>query len=174
VTLGGEEIVSGLRSGAIDASEWVGPWNDMHLGLHKVSKFYYYPGFHEPGTGVATAINETRWDSLTAEDRIIITAVANAEYTYSLAEFNTHNAKSLQELSQDRNIEIRKFDDSLLQTLGKASGEVMAQVGSKDPLTRRIYQSYIEFRSRCTPWSDMAERAFLNARSLPFPYVGWG
>ena len=52
--------------------------------------------------------------------------------------------------------------------------EVMAQVGSKDPLTRRIYQSYIEFRSRCTPWSDMAERAFLNARSLPFPYVGRG
>jgi TRAP-type mannitol/chloroaromatic compound transport system substrate-binding protein len=174
VTLGGGEIVPALRSGAIDASEWVGPWNDMHLGLHKVSKFYYYPGFHEPGTGVATAINKTRWDSLTAEDRNIITTVANAEYTYSLAEFNTNNAKSLQELSHDKNIEIRKFDDSLLQTLGKASGEVMAEVGSKDPLTRRIYQSYIEFRSRCTPWSDMAERAFLNARSLPFPYVGRG
>jgi TRAP-type mannitol/chloroaromatic compound transport system substrate-binding protein len=49
---------------------------------------------------------------------------------------------------------------------------VMAEVGSKDPLTRRIYQSYIEFRSRCTPWSDIAERAFLNARGLPFPYGG--
>jgi TRAP-type mannitol/chloroaromatic compound transport system substrate-binding protein len=174
VNLGGGEIVPALRSGAIDASEWVGPWNDMHLGLHKVSKFYYYPGFHEPGTGVATAINKTRWDSLTAEDRIIITAVANAEYTYSLAEFNTNNAKSLQELRQDKNIEIRKFDDSLLQALGKASGEVMAEVGNKDPLTRRVYQSYIEFRSRCTPWSDMAERAYLNARGLPFPYGGRG
>jgi TRAP-type mannitol/chloroaromatic compound transport system substrate-binding protein len=174
VTLGGGEIVPALRSGAIDASEWVGPWNDMHLGLHKVSKFYYYPGFHEPGTGVATGINKTRWDSLTAEDRNIITTVANAEYTYSLAEFNTNNAKSLQELSQDKNIEIRKFDDSLLQALGKASGEVMAEVGSKDPLTQRIYQSYIEFRNRCAPWSDVAERAFLNARSLLFPYGGKG
>jgi TRAP-type mannitol/chloroaromatic compound transport system substrate-binding protein len=174
VTLGGGEIVPALRSGAIDASEWVGPWNDMQLGLHKVSKFYYYPGFHEPGSGLSLGINKTLWDSLTAEDRNAITTVVNAEYTYSLAEFNTNNAKSLQELSQDKNIEIRKFDDSLLQALGKASGEVMAEVGTKDPLTRRIYQSYIEFRSRCTPWSDVAERAFLNARSLPFPYGGKG
>jgi TRAP-type mannitol/chloroaromatic compound transport system substrate-binding protein len=172
VTLGGGEIVPALRSGAIDASEWVGPWDDMYLGLHKVSKLYYYPGFHEPGTGLATGINKTRWDSLTAEDRNAITTVVKAEYTYSLAEFNTNNAKSLRELSQDKNIEIRKFDDSLLQALGKASGEVMAEVGSKDPLTGRIYQSYIDFRSRCTPWSDIAERAFLNARGLPFPYGG--
>jgi TRAP-type mannitol/chloroaromatic compound transport system substrate-binding protein len=174
VTLGGGEIVPALRSGAIDASEWVGPWNDMQLGLHKVSKFYYYPGFHEPGTGVTIGTNKSLWDSLPAEDRNVITTVAKAEYTFSLAEFNTNNAKFLQELRQDKNIEIRKFDDSLLQALGKASGEVMAEVGSKDPLTRRIYQSYIEFRSRCTPWSDVAERAFLNARSLPFPYGGRG
>ena len=172
VTLGGGEIVPALRSGAIDASEWVGPWNDMYLGLHNVSKFYYYPGFHEPGTGVATGINKTCWDSLTTEDRNLITTVVNGEYTYSLAEFNTNNARSLQELSRDKNIEIRKFDEPLLEALGKASGEVMAEVGSKDPLTRRIYQSYIEFRSRCTPWSDIAERSFLNARSLPFPYGG--
>ena len=172
VTLGGGEIVPALRSGAIDASEWVGPWDDMYLGLHKVSKFYYYPGFHEPGTGVAIGINKTRWDSLTAEDRNVITTVVNGEYTYSLAEFNTNNAKFLQELSHDKNIEIRKFDDSLLLAMGKASGEVMAEVGSKDPLTGRIYQSYIEFRSRCTPWSDIAERSYLNARSLPFPYGG--
>jgi TRAP-type mannitol/chloroaromatic compound transport system substrate-binding protein len=170
VNLPGGEIVPALRSGAIDASEWVGPWDDMHLGLHKASKFYYYPGFHEPGTVLATAINKARWDSLTAEERGLITTVANAEYTYSLAEFNTNNAKSLQELRQDKNIEIRKFDDSILKAFGEHSGEVMAEVGAKDPLTRRTYQSYMEFRNRYTPWSDMAERAYLNARSLPFSY----
>jgi TRAP-type mannitol/chloroaromatic compound transport system substrate-binding protein len=170
VNLPGGEIVPALRSGAIDASEWVGPWDDMHLGLHKASKFYYYPGFHEPGTVLATAINKARWDSLTAEERGLITTVANAEYTYSLAEFNTNNAKSLQELRQDKNIEIRKFDDSILKAFGERSGEVIAEVGAKDPLTRRTCQSYMEFRNRCTPWSDMAERAYLNARSLPFSY----
>ena len=174
VNLPGGEITAALKTGAIDASEWVGPWLDMALGLHKVSKFYYYPGFHEPGSGLSLGINKARWDSLTAEDRNAITTVVNSEYTYLLAEAYTNNAKSLEELSQDKNIQIRKFDDSLLQALGKASGEVMAEVGSKDPLTRRIYQSYIEFRSRCTLWSDVAERAFLNARSLPFPYGGRG
>jgi TRAP-type mannitol/chloroaromatic compound transport system substrate-binding protein len=73
VVLGGGEIVPALRSGAIDASEWVGPWNDMQLGLHKVSKFYYYPGFHEPDTGVTIGINKSLWDSLPAEDRNVIT-----------------------------------------------------------------------------------------------------
>jgi TRAP-type mannitol/chloroaromatic compound transport system substrate-binding protein len=172
VNLPGGEIVGALRSGAIDASEWVGPWNDMYLGLHKASKFYYYPGFHEPGTVLSLAINKAKWDGLTAEERGLITTAANAEYTLSLAEFNANNAKFLQELRQDKNIEIRKFDDSVLETLGKKSGEVMAEVGGKDPLTRRIYASYIEFRTRYTSWSDMAERGYLNARSLPFPYGG--
>ena len=69
VNLPGGEIAPALQSGAIDASEWVGPWNDMVLGLHKVSKYYYYPGFHEPGTALATGLNKRVWDSFSAEER---------------------------------------------------------------------------------------------------------
>src|SRR5215475_11480088 len=170
VNLPGGEITTALKSGAIDASEWIGPWNDMILGLHKVSKFYYYPGFHEPGTILTTGINKARWDSLTAEERNLITTVANAEYTYSLAEFNANNAKSLVELRQDKSIEIRKFEDSLLEALGKTSGEVVAETGRKDPLTRRIYDSYISFWNRSIRWTDVAERSYLDARGLKFPY----
>jgi TRAP-type mannitol/chloroaromatic compound transport system substrate-binding protein len=170
VSLPGGEIVPALQSGAIDASEWVGPWNDMALGLHKVSKFYYYPGFHEPGTVLTTGINKNIWDKLTAEDRNLITTVAMAEYTRSLAEFNTNNATALEELSKIKTVETRRFDDALIQALGKASGEVVADVGNKDALSRRIYKSYIDFRNRALPWTDLAERGFLNARSLPFPY----
>jgi TRAP-type mannitol/chloroaromatic compound transport system substrate-binding protein len=166
VALPGGEIVPALKSGAIDASEWVGPWNDMVLGLHKVSKFYYYPGFHEPGTGLSTGVNKQLWDKLSAEDRDLISTVAMAEYTYSLAEFNANNAKSLQELMQDKNIEIRKFDDALIQALGKASNEVMAETASKDPLTRKIYESYSSFREQQISWTNVADRAYLNARSL--------
>src|SRR5262249_37492387 len=151
-------------------SEWVGPWNDMILGLNKVSKFYYYPGFHEPGTVLGTGINKKLWDGLSADDRNAISMAANAEYTLSLAEFNANNAKSLQELREDKSIEIRKFDDSLLQALGKTSGEVLAETGQKDPMTRRVYESYIAFWSRVTPWADLAERGYLNARSLNFRY----
>jgi TRAP-type mannitol/chloroaromatic compound transport system substrate-binding protein len=166
VSLPGGEIAPSLQFGAIDASEWVGPWNDMALGLHKVSKYYYYPGFHEPGTMVATGVNTSVWNSLSADDRNLFISIAYAEYTYSLAEFNANNAKALDELVQDKNISIRKFDDVLLRALGKASVEVLAEVGNKDPLTRKIYQSYTEFRNRAARWSELSERGFLNARAL--------
>lgn len=169
VSLPGGDIAPSLKSGAIDASEWVGPWNDMALGLHKVSKYYYYPGFHEPGTALVTGFNTTVWSSLSAEDRILITSIANAEYTYSLAEFNANNAKALDELVQDKSISIRKFDDSLLQALGKTSTEVLAELAGKDPLTRKIHQSYTEFRNRAARWSELSERGFLNARGLSLP-----
>ena len=170
VNLPGGEITAALKSGAIDASEWVGPWNDMVLGLQKVSKFYYYPGFHEPGTVLALGINKKLWDGLSADDRNAVTAAANAEYTLSLAEFNANNAKSLEQLSQDTSIEIRKFEDSLLQAFGKTSGEVLADAARKDALTRRVYDSYIAFWSRANRWADLAERGYLNARGLKFPY----
>src|SRR5262249_14749812 len=170
VNLPGGEITAALKSGAIDASEWVGPWNDMVLGLHKVSKFYYYPGFHEPGTVLSFGINKKLWDGLSADDRNAISTVANAEYTVSLEQFTENNAKSLEQLREARPSETRKFDDSLLVALGKTGGEVVAEPGRKDPLTRRIYESYIGFWRRANQWADLSERGYLNARALKFPY----
>jgi TRAP-type mannitol/chloroaromatic compound transport system substrate-binding protein len=166
VALPGGEIIPALKSGAIDASEWVGPWNDLALGLNTVSKYYYYPGFHEPGTVLSTGVNKKLWDSFSADDQAMITMVAAAEYTTSLAEFNANNAKALEQLRQDKSIEIRKFDDSLLQALGKATEDVLAEVGRKDPMTRRIYESFVAFRGLSTRWAELAERGFLNARHL--------
>lgn len=174
VALPGGEIIPALKSGAIDASEWVGPWNDLVLGLNKVSKYYYYPGFHEPGTVLSTGVNKKLWDSFSAEDRAMITMVAAAEYTTSLAEFNANNAKALRQLSQDKSIEIRKFDDTLLQALGKATQDVLGEIGQKDPMTRRIYESYAAFRGLSTHWVDVAERGFLNARHLTLAEAGKG
>jgi len=174
VALPGGEIIPALTSGAIDASEWVGPWNDLLLGLNKVSKYYYYPGFHEPGTALSTGVNKKLWDSFSAEDRAMIMMVARAEYTTSLAEFNANNAKALQQLSQDKSIEIRKFDDALLIALGKASQDVVAEIGHKDAMTRRIYESYIAFRNLSTRWAELAERGFLNARSMTLADAGKG
>jgi len=174
VGLPGGEITPALKSGAIDASEWVGPWNDVVLGLNKVSKYYYYPGFHEPGTVLSTGINKKLWDSLTSEDRNLITLLAAAEYTTSLAEFNANNARALQQLHADKSIEIRKFDDPLLTALGKASADVVSEIGQKDPMTRRIYESYRAFRDLSVPWADMGDRGFLNARHLTVAESGKG
>ena len=76
VTLPGGEIMQALKSGAIDASEWIGPWLDMALGLQEVAGYYYYPAFHEPGSGFSLGINKGVWDSLATSDRKIIEDVA--------------------------------------------------------------------------------------------------
>ena len=108
VTLPGGEIIPSLRSGAIDASEFAGPWVDMALGLHKAAKYYYYPGFHEPGAAFSLAINKKLWDGLGSTERSIIETAAAAENVRSLAEFTANNATSLQQLANDPAIQIRK------------------------------------------------------------------
>src|SRR5215472_5873440 len=94
VTTPGGEIMTALKSGAIDASEWVGPWLDIALGLSNAADYYYFPGFHEPGTPATLGINKTLWDSLAASDRALIETATAAELTRSLAEFNAQNVKA--------------------------------------------------------------------------------
>ena len=166
VVVPGGEIIRTLKSGAIDGSEWVGPWLDMALGLHTAAGYYYYPGFHEPGTNIAVGINKGVWESFDAGDRQLIEAVAASEYARSLAEFNTNNALSLHKLRQETTVKILKFDNSLLKTFREISKDVVAEIGSGDDLSRKIYASYQQFRASIMDWSDIAERAFLNSRRL--------
>ena len=172
VNLPGGDIIPALQSGAIDASEFVGPWNDMALGLHKAAKYYYYPGFHEPGSAQSLVINKKLWDSLNSTERNVIETAAAAENNLSLAEFNARNAAALEMLVNDPAIQIRKLDDTILRSLGKLSGEVLAETSRKDDLTRRVYASFVKFRSAAVGWGEISERSFLNARALPFPYGG--
>jgi TRAP-type mannitol/chloroaromatic compound transport system substrate-binding protein len=166
VLLPGGEIVPALKSGAIHASEWIGPWLDMAVGLHKAVGYYYYPGFHEPGSGFSLGINKGVWESFDASDRRLIEAVAAGEYAHSLAEFNSNNALSLRKLREEATVKILKFDDSLLKAFHEVSRDVVAAAGSGDDLSRKIYDSYQRFRASIVDWSDISERAYLNSRSL--------
>ena len=174
VNLPGGEIVASLQSGAIDASEWIGPWNDMALGLHEAAKYYYYPGFHEPGTAFALGVNKTFWDELGPDDQNLIATAAAAENVRLLAEFNANNTAALDTLVSEHGVQVRKFDDVILEALGKTSGEVLAETSQHDPLTRRVYESFLGFRTIAIRWGEISERAYLNARSLPFPYADPG
>jgi len=166
VTLPGGEIQRALKSGAIDASEWVGPWPDMAMGLHQAVSYYYYPGFHEPGTGIAVGINRNVWQSLDTSDRQIFEAVAATEYARSLAEFNANNALWLRRLRAEGTVKIQKLDDVVLKAILDLSNEVVAEIGAADGLSKKIYASYQQFRTLAMDWSDVAERAFLNSRRL--------
>ena len=166
VLLPGAETIQSLRSGAIDACEWIGPWMDMAMGLHQVASYYYYPGWQEPGTAIALGINKRVWESFDAGDRRLIEAAAASEYAVSLAEFNTNNALALRKLRADGTVKIRKFDDAMLKAFAEISRDVVARAGSGDALSKKIYTSYQEFRALIAGWSDIAEGAYLNIRKF--------
>lgn len=166
VNLAGGEIVPSMQSGAIDAAEWVGPWLDLHYGLHEAAKYYYYPGFHEPGTAVALSINKDLWEDLTPAQRRLIENAAETEYSLSLADFNFENGVALKKLTEEHGVEVRRFPDQVLEELGKISDQVLAEIAASDPLTERVYESFLENRSKLMAWSEISDRAFQNARNL--------
>jgi TRAP-type mannitol/chloroaromatic compound transport system substrate-binding protein len=166
VVLPGADIVQALQSGAIDACEWLGPWLDRAMGLHEAAGFYYYPAWHEPGTALTLGINRRVWESLDDSDQRLIETAAASEYALSLAEFNTNNARALRELRAEGSVEIRRFDDALLKTFAEISRDLVAEAGSADELSGKIYRSYMDFRASIGAWSELAEGAYLGIRAF--------
>ena len=117
-------------------------------------------------------MNKKLWDSLGRTERSVIETAAAAENVLSYADFTANDAIALQQIANDPAIEVRKLDDSILEALGKISGEVLYETSRKDDLTRRVYDSFIKFRTSTLRWGDISERAFLNARALPYPFGG--
>ena len=170
VSLPGSEIFPALQSGAIDATEWVGPWNDLAFGFYKVTKYYYYPGFHEPGTALSCGINLKIWEAMSAGEKSLVETAMQAENGMVLAEFNARNSESLDVLRNKHKVEIRRFPNPVLGALGQAAGEVIDEAGTTDAMTRKVYESFLAFRKKSISWTKHAEQAFWGARLLPFKY----
>lgn len=166
VTKAGGELFQALDQGNIDATEWVGPWNDMAFAFHTIVKYYYYPGIHEPGTALSLGVNLDLWQDLSARERALITAACDAETAIMYAEFEHNNAIALQRLINDTDVSVRPFPDSVLRAMAEASAEVLEQVAASDPFTARVYESFKMARRRGDRWGEISERAFTRARSF--------
>jgi len=166
VTLAGSEILPALQSGNVDAAEWVGPWNDLAFGFYKVVKFYHYPGFHEPGSMLGIGMSKKLWDGLSETDKTIFEACALAENNYDLAEFNANNTQALDTLINKHGVELVEFSDDIYKEFGKAAKDVLASAGASDPLTKKVYDSFLDFRKKAVRWSDLSDQSYMNKRSL--------
>ena len=166
LTLAGSEIMPALQAGTIDATEWVGPWNDLAFGFYKVVKFYHYPGFHETGTVLSSGINRGVWDSMTATEQAIVENAAVAENNYDLAEFNANNASALSTLLNDHGVELVEFSDDLFQGMGEAARDVLSTVAATDAQTQKIYDSFMSFRKDVIGWSKLSDQTYMNKRAL--------
>jgi TRAP-type mannitol/chloroaromatic compound transport system substrate-binding protein len=172
VALPGGEIFPALQAGTIDATEWVGPWNDLAFGFYKITKYYYWPGFHEPGTILSLGINRDVWESLSASDQSLLETAAAAENSYVLAEFNARSSDALATLIDEHGVQVRQMSDEVLNGLGEASGQVVAEVGAEGGITQRVYESFIGFREKALAYDKLSNLAYGNARLLPFTYAG--
>jgi TRAP-type mannitol/chloroaromatic compound transport system substrate-binding protein len=172
VNLPGGEIMPALQSGAIDATEWVGPYNDLAFGFYKAAKYYYYPGWHEPATVLDNFINMKAWNKLPSDLKAIVEAANTAVNQLVLSEFVARNNASLVTLKTQHHVEVIRFPDKVLQGLGALSGQVLAELTSKDALSKEVFQSILKFRRDAIPWSRVSEQAYLAARDLPFKYAG--
>ncbi|MEH6625506.1 MAG: TRAP transporter substrate-binding protein DctP [Motiliproteus sp.] len=166
VLLPGGEIFPSLQSGAIDASEWVGPYNDLAFGLHKVAKYYYYPGWQEPGTTMESFINKEAFNALPVDLQAVVRAACRVANQDMLANFTAKNNNALQQLVNDHHVELRKFPDEVLKRLKQLSEQVVADEAAKDPLSKKVYESFSTFKQQVEEWHGLSEMAYLNARSL--------
>ncbi|MGB5093175.1 MAG: TRAP transporter substrate-binding protein [Parvibaculum sp.] len=164
VTLPGGEIYPSLQNGTIDATEWVGPWNDMAFGFYQVAKFYYWPGFHEPGSSLSAGFNLAVWESFTATQQEIIRAACAAENDYTLAEYNHWNGRSLKTLIEKHGVQLKKFSPEVLAAFRKTSDEVLADTAKSDAFTGKVYASFKEALDASSEWSRIGEQGFVEAR----------
>jgi len=170
VVVPGGRVVEALKSGEIDAAEWVGPWNDMALGLHRAAKYYYHPGFHEPGTQISVGMNLDLWIGLSEGEKELIKMACRTEAVRMLAEFNSRNAAAVTQLVRSGGTEIAGFPDDLLNEFGKASSAVAIRLSETSGHAKAIFDNFVSARYQLLRWTKVAEDAFLLARRLPFNY----
>jgi TRAP-type mannitol/chloroaromatic compound transport system substrate-binding protein len=166
VTLAGGEIYQALQTGQIDATEWVGPWNDYALGFFREAPLYYGPGFHEPGSALCVGINRTTWDGLTASDQALIRAVCAEVNNQSLGEFTHFNAEALVRLETEHNTILRPFPDDVYRRAQEISRDVLSDAANSDPLAGRIHASFEAALKRMRRWGEVSEGPYYAARSL--------
>ncbi len=169
VAMPGGDMFTSLQTGTIDATEWVGPYNDLAFGLHTIAEYYYYPGWQEAGPVMETLINKAAWESLPADLQAIVRAASRSMNEDMLAEYTTRNATALQTLIDEHGVEPRPFPDDVMQRLRRISDEVVAEMADSSDMARRIYASYSAYKTSVEDWHAIAEHAYLNARAETDP-----
>jgi len=162
ITLPPGEIYAALERGVIDTSEFIGPHDDMILGLHKTARYYYYPGWHQPGTTNEIVFNKKAYETLPVDLRRTLDHAAAAVMVYGLTDFHAKNALALQRLRTEfkDKVEIVQYPAPMLRELRKFAGEAVKEESEKSPMARKVHASYTKFQALVGPWDHVAEGAY--------------
>ncbi len=160
--LPGSEVYQALASGAIDGTEWIGPWADEKAGFQEITKIYYTAGFHEPGAGLSLAMNREVYDSLSPAHQKVYEVAAGEAHQWNLAQFLAENGTALQRLAAG-GVQMREFPDSVWDAFGTAANEVH-QENMGDEIYKKIYDSAMASMRASSSWIERSEGAYRAQR----------
>jgi len=164
VSMPGSEIYTSMQTGVIDATEWVSPYNDLALGLHQVAKYYYYPGWQEPGPSLEFIVNQQAWESLPPDLQAIVEAATRYVNQDMHDEYTAGNNRSLQTLVNEHGVQLRRLPDDVLIALKKATDDVLNEMAAEDEFVRRIRDSVDQFRAQAQDYGHISEKAYMDMR----------
>ena len=163
VLMAGSEIYTALERGIIDATEWVGPFHDLRLGLNRAAKYYYYPGWHEPGTMFELIVNQNKWNELPDDLKQIIDVAAAAVSEKIYAQMEYYNQAALEQIRANKNIELLEFPRDVLDELQRLTKITLEEEAAASPAFQKVYAAYTSFDEHYSDWSNLTEESYQRA-----------
>ncbi len=146
VLLPAGDIYKALETGKINATEWIGPYHDVQMGFHKIAKYYYAPGWHEPATNFEITFNRSAFDKLPSDLKKILEVAASDLNNKVLADFEYNNAVAMLKIAKERKVQLRLFPKTVLRTLERLSAEVLEEEAAKDPMAKKVHAAFKKFK----------------------------
>ncbi len=165
VLVSGGELYTSMERGVIDATEWIGPYHDYLLGLHKIAKYYYSPGWHEPGSILETVVNKRSFDKLPKDLQAIIEAASHSTSMWSFHLFEAKNNEYINKIKNESKAEFRLFPEEVLDLLRLKTEEVLEEIVASDKMSAKVYDSFSRFAKQVAAWSEYSEKAYYQLLS---------
>jgi len=156
----GNELYTNLERGVIDALEWIGPYHDYVMGFHNISKYYYSPGWHEPGSVLENMFNLKAYNALPDHLKMILETASYRMNMWVISEFEAKNNEYLNKIKQESSVEVRRFSPEILQSLKQYTSEVLEEVAQNDPMSRKVYDAFKVFSQNIRNWAEYSEKLY--------------
>nr|WP_246505527.1 TRAP transporter substrate-binding protein [Coralloluteibacterium stylophorae] len=163
-SVAGARLVEALADGELDAAEWMGPYNDLALGLDAAAGVYHYPGWQKPQMTAECLVNRELWAALPGELQAVVEACCRALDVGMRAAYARHNQDALGRLVQDGKVALRPLPAEVLAALQGAAADELDDLAAADPFARRVIQSQRGFRARSRDWRTLSQDAYAEVR----------